>query len=578
MSQIQYSDFPCFYPTSICTMFFLFALCLLPLAIAAPRTEKREVIPTVNLEYATVIGSSLAGIDSFKGIPYAQPPVGNLRLKPPQPITSNLGTVVATGIPRACPQFLTSTNSSSIPSDVLTELTDTGFFQAFSDAGEDCLTLNVQRPSTATANSSLPVVYWMYGGAFEFGSTQTYDASELISTSVAQGKDIIYVSVNYRLGGFGFLAGSEILKDGSANLGNLDQRLGLEWVADNIAEFGGDPTKVTIWGESAGSISVFNQMALYNGDNTYNGKPLFRAAIMDSGSIVPADSVDCPRGQNIYNTVVEKAGCSEASDTLACLRTVDYETFLKATTSVPGAFDYQSVALSYLPRPDGVAITQSPDVLAVNGQFASVPFIIGDQEDEGTLFSLVQSNITTTDQLVEYLSTVFFHDATIEQVKQLVATYPDDPSAGSPYNTGSLNEIYPQYKRVASILGDLVFILTRRGFLNYAASAHPSVPSWSYLASYDYGTPVLGTFHASDILTTYGITPTFASASIQNYYISFFNTMDPNEGATNLTSWPQYSEGNELLHFLAASNELLKDDFRSESYDYILSTVGALHI
>lgn len=238
-----------FYPASICTMLSLLAICLLPLAIAVPHAEKRAVAPTVNLEYATVVGSSLAGIDSFKGIPYAQPPVGNLRLKPPQPITSNLGTVVATGVPRACPQFLTSTNSSLIPTDVLTELTDMGFFQTFSDAGEDCLTVNVQRPSTATASSSLPVVYWMYGGAFEFGSTQTYDASELISTSVAQGKDIIYVSVNYRLGGFGFLPGSEILKDGSANLGNLDQRLGLEWLADNIAKFGGDLSKVTIWGE-----------------------------------------------------------------------------------------------------------------------------------------------------------------------------------------------------------------------------------------------------------------------------------------------------------------------------------------
>jgi carboxylesterase type B len=109
----------------------------------------------------------------------------------------------------------------------------------------------VQRPSTAAANSSLLNVYWMFRGAFEFGSTQTYDTSELISTSVARGKDIIYASANYRVGGFGFLAGEEILKDGSANIGNLDQRLGLQWVADNITKFGGDPSKVTTWGESA---------------------------------------------------------------------------------------------------------------------------------------------------------------------------------------------------------------------------------------------------------------------------------------------------------------------------------------
>jgi len=270
-------------------------------------------------------------------------------------------------------------------------------------------------------------------------------------------------------------------------------------------------------------------MVLYNGDNTHKGKLLFRSAIMDSGSIVPANPVDCPRGHNIYKTVVKKAGCSGASDTLACLHNVDYETFLKATISIPGAFDYQSVALAYLPQPDGIAVTPSPDFLTLNGQFASVPFIIGDQEDEGTLFSLVQSNIITTDQLVEYLSTVFFPKVTADQAQQLVATYLGDLSAGSLHNTSLLNEIYPQYKRVASILGNHVFILTCRVFLNYFVSANPSIPSWSYLASCNYGTPVLGTFYPSDILTTYDITSTFASASIQQYYINFFNTMVPND-------------------------------------------------
>jgi carboxylesterase type B len=130
-----------------------------------------------------------------------------------------------------------------------------------------------------------------------------YDGTSLVADSVAKGKPIVFVAVNYRVGGFGFLPGKEVLADGSANLGLLDQRLGLKWVADNIAAFGGDPDKVTIWGESAGSISVLDQMALYDGDHTYNGKPLFRAAIMNSGSIVPADPVDGTKGQAIYDTV-----------------------------------------------------------------------------------------------------------------------------------------------------------------------------------------------------------------------------------------------------------------------------------
>jgi acetylcholinesterase len=263
----------------------------------------------VQTQHATAVGTSAGGVDSFKGIPFAQAPIGHLRLKPPQPIVASLGTIDATGVPRACPQFLTATNTSSL-------LADTPAIQAATDSGEDCLTLNVQRPSTATAGSNLPALFWIYGVGFEFGSTQTYDATQLILNSLSQGKEIIYVAVNYRLGGFGFLPGKEIKAGHSANLGLLDQRLGLQWVADNIYNFGGDASKVTIWGESAGSISVFDQMALYNGNNMYDGKPFFRAAIMDSGSIVPADPLDCAKSQVVYNTVVQNARCVAAEDTV----------------------------------------------------------------------------------------------------------------------------------------------------------------------------------------------------------------------------------------------------------------------
>lgn len=442
------------------------------------------------------------------------------------------------------------------------------------------------------------------GGGFEFGSTQTYDGSELVNTAVAQKKDIIYVSVNYRVGGFGWLGGSEIKKDGAANLGFLDQRLGLEWVADNIAQvsthrsrnldrqlprcgrstcanngqFGGDPDKVTLWGESAGSISVFGQMVLYNGDNTYKGRALFRGGIMDSGSLTPADPVDGPRAQGIYDTVVENAGCTKASDTLACLRSLDYITYLKATTSVPGILDYSSVTLSYVPRPDGMVLTASHEVLALNGQYAKIPFIIGDQEDEGTLFSLAQSNLSTTEDLVSYLKDAFFFDATQKQIEELVATYPDDASAGSPFNTGALNNIYPQYKRLAAILGDLVFTLTRRVFLQIAAEVNPDVPTWSYLSSYFYGTPILGTFHASDILPAYGILPSVSQTSIQAFYINFINTLDPNNGTTGLPNWPKWSEGKQLMHFQSLSNSLTPDSFRDASYQFILKSAGSLHI
>jgi carboxylesterase type B len=126
-----------------------------------------------------------------------------------------------------------------------------------------------------------------------------------------------------------------------------------------------------------------------------------------------------------------------------------------------------------------------------------------------TIFALFQSNITTTAGIVEYLTDVFFNSATTAQITGLVATYQDISTDGSPFRTLFLNNWYPQFKRLAAILGDLTFTLTRRVFLNEVSN---TVPTWSYLSSYDYGTPILGTFHGSDILQVFnGIVPNYAS-------------------------------------------------------------------
>ncbi|KAF2686757.1 lipase 3 precursor [Lentithecium fluviatile CBS 122367] len=554
-------------------------LAFAPLAFAAPAQVAKRAAPTVIAPSpaATITGKS-GDVETFNGIPFAKPPVGSLRLKPPQPITSAIGKVDGTVIPKACPQFFFSVDDSSLPTGVLGTILNTPLFQTVTNAGEDCLTINVQRPAGTTSSSKLPVLFWIFGGGFELGSTQMYDGTSLVAESVSQGKPIIFVAVNYRVGGFGFLPGKEILKDGSANLGLLDQRLGLKWVADNIAAFGGDPTKVTIWGESAGAISVLDQMVLYNGDNTYNGKPLFRGAIMNSGSIVPAEPVDSAKGQAVYDEVVREAGCSSASDTLACLRGLDYTTFLNAANGVPGILSYSTVSLSYLPRPDGTALTASPDQLIVSGKYAKVPYIVGDQEDEGTLFGLFTANLTTTSDVATYLSKVFFPTADTSVIKGLVATYQNTLEDGSPFRTLLLNNWYPQFKRVSAILGDITFTLTRRIFLATTSAVSPTVPSWSYLATYDYGTPILGTFHGSDLLQVfYGILPNNAAKTIRGYYFSFVHNLDPNVG-NNFDDWPQWSASKELMTFGANSNSLQDDNFRTDSYEFLKSNVAEFYI
>ncbi|CAP61813.1 uncharacterized protein PODANS_5_2830 [Podospora anserina S mat+] len=568
------------------------AAALVGQALTAPPEPPTQVLekrarPTVSIAQGNVVGVSRINTEAFNGIPFAQAPVGPLRLKPPVRTTASFGTYDAGGIAAACPQFLADTDSEDLLAKIIDTVVNTALFQKALKISEDCLNINVIRPAGTKAGDKLPVLFWIYGGGFELGWSSMYDGGPLVSNAMAAGKPYVFVAVNYRVGAFGFMPGKEVLQDGSANLGHLDQRMGLEWVADNIAAFGGDPDKVTIWGESAGAISVWNQMSLYDGNINYKGKPLFRGAIMNSGSIVPADPVDCPKGQEIYDTVVARSGCGGAADTLNCLRNLPYETFLEAANSVPAILSYSSVALSYLPRPDGVALTDSADRLVKAGKYAAVPMIIGDQEDEGTLFSLFQKNVTTTSRLEDYLRGYFFHGATAQQVKGLVSQYSPLISAGSPFGSGLFNEIYPGFKRLAALLGDIVFTLTRRVFIEYAIAANPNVPVWSYLASYNEGTPILGTFHGSDLLQVfYGILPNYASKSIQNFYANFVYNLNPNDasGGTSAKSkvkenWPTWNtKDKRLIQFFNNRNGYLKDDFREGAKQYIAANIDALHI
>ena len=545
-----------------------------PLAVhAAP--EKRAATPAVTIAYpeATIVGSTGGSVETFNDVPFAAPPTGPLRLKPPKPLDSPLGTVDAKSlIPKSCPQQYFSIDQGDFPGDALGELLNHPFVQKVTRASEDCLYLNVQRPEGTKAGDKLPVLFWIYGGGFQLGSTQLYNGAGLVKESVRQGKPIVFVAVNYRVSGFGFMPGAEILADGSANLGLLDQRLGLKWVADNIEAFGGDPEKVTIWGESAGAISVASQMIMYDGDHTYKDKPLFRGAIMNSGSGIPTDPVDCPKGQTVYDGVVRHAGCDTSPDTLECLRGLDYDTMLDAVNSQPSLLSYHSVALSYLPRPDGVVLTESPDILLKKGKYARVPFIIGDQEDEGTLFALMQPNITTKAQISDYLSDLFFHNAEKSTLDNLVATYQTITTDGSPFRTGILNNWYPQFKRIAALLGDLTFTITRRVVLEIIGEVSPEVPSWSYLATYNYGTPIMGTFHGSDILQVFhGIWPNYAARTIRGYYFNFVYNLDPNDG--KLPTWPQWKEKRQLAEFQVNRVKLMIDDFRADTFEFLKKNI-----
>nr|POF16764.1 putative secreted lipase [Quercus suber] len=530
-------------------------------------TASRAAAPSVSIQNGTIIGATNSGIDSFKGIPFAQPPVGNLRLKPPQSINKSFGTLMATGEPRACPQQtiqVDQTGLVNLPSDVLGMLLDSPLLQNATNAGEDCLTMQVYRPAGTAPDAKLPVVFWIFGGGFELGWSGMYDGSNFVTKSVELGKPVIFVAVSYRVAGFGFLAGKELAADHSTNLGLRDQRLGLQWTAENIA----------------GAISAHDHTIINGGDHTYKGKPLFRAAILNSGTTVPANPVTDAAPQAIYDTVVKNAGCSSASDTLACLRSVDYTTFLDASNSVPGILSYRSLDLSYLPRPDpgDNFFPLSPELPLRAGAYAKVPIIVGDQEDEGTLFSLLLGSLLTNADVIDYLTTYFPSNPNARSdVTALVATYPNHAvlgqPEGSPFRTGSLNNLYPQFKRIAAILGDITFTITRRGYL---ASVSSTVKTWSYLNTYFYGTPVIGTTHGLDLLYMFGmlgLQDSPVTQAVQTYYISFITDLDPNSSGGQ-TAWPQYDSSagqTDLLEFQLLKQKLTPDTFRQATYDFLMS-------
>lgn len=520
--------------------------------------HRRADTVTVTFPGGSVVGKTIQGRESFNAIPFANPPVGALRLKPPQKFSGQLSNFDGTGVAAECPQMYGKALDKPV-------------------GQEDCLTINVERPTGTKEGDKLPVLFWIFGGGFTFGGTDLYNAANLYATALPQNQPFVFVAVNYRLNGFGFLPGKEILQDGSSNLGLLDQRLGMQWVADNIAAFGGDPDKVTIWGESAGSISVFDHLLLYGGNATYNGKPLFRGAIMDSGSVIPADPVDCPKGQAVYDRVVQRGGCQGTANTLDCLRQLPFEKFYNAVVTEPAVLSYNALALSYLPRPDGKALISSPDEQGLTGQFYAVPTIIGDLEDEGTLFALFQKNLTSPDLVVDYLAERYFTHATKPQLQALLDTYSTDPADGSPFRTGSDNEIYPGYKRLAALLGDMVFTLTRRLTLLLASLVKPDMPTWSYIASYGHGTPILGTFHISDVMQLfYNTNPSQSVKDGRTYYFNFLYNLDPNVGVSGAAQWPKWSDGNKLMWFLENTTDILVDDFRNNSSGFLLDNKNIL--
>jgi carboxylesterase type B len=396
------------------------------------------------------------------------------------------------------------------------------------------------------------------------------------------GKPVVFVSANYRLNFFGTLSSREVTEAGIANLFLKDQDVAFEWVQKYISQFGGDPSKVTVFGESAGAMSTTTHMVLNNGDVSKK----FRAAWIFSGP-VPKVLDFSRRGQMFFDRLMGAIGCGDAANKLQCAKDTAYEKIYAAVQGETNFLSYTATLVPWYPRPDGEYLVDDPAKLTGEGKVANIPFVIGNMIDEGTLFSLItQLNVTTNEDIVDFFDQVYFTETPRSLIEEMVSLYSDSQADGSPYDTGLLNVIGPKYKKISSMIGDYTFTSGRRTLLNVTSDRQPT---WSYqikqtlpvLGQVDLlnplrlnDIPVIGSFHISDVvLNAFGTIPATVSKNslhIMSSLIQFANTLDPNVPSLNLPRWPRYNpQAPQQFQFREDGPRLIGDAYRKRQMDFL---------
>lgn len=484
-------------------------------------------VPTFTVKTANgdVIGKLDAKTRSFLGIPYAAPPTGANRWRPPQPALPWTTPRDATTPAKVCPQIRVGSTTIDTRSD------------------EDCLTLNIWTPDPPSS-TPLPVLVWIHGGAFIFGSGAEafYDGSTLATS----GK-LVVVTINYRLGALGFLAhpaltAEEAAHPTSGNYGFEDQQAALRWIKDNITTFGGDSGKVTLFGESAGGYSVCSHLV------APGSKGLFHGAISESGYCSGYLGTTRDAAYANGEALARVLGCTDASKVLECLRAKTPDEFLHAFDNtgpdLPGGLFFQgSGAIGdggavkgsqrWNPVTDGEVITAR--VADVGPSFNEVSLVLGTNADEGTMFTspalFKGIPLQTESEYLDALPRTFGATNT----PNIVAQYPASafPSANDALNT---------------VVNDSFFACPARRLARNAAAAGVNV----YLYAFHHApekplVPGLGSFHAAEFSYVFGFDSPLATTQdtekplgdlMRGYWTRFANTGDPNGGGA--ANWPKY--------------------------------------
>ena len=368
---------------------------LLSLSPALVIAQSNSSVPLIDLGYAKYTGytNATAGINYYRGLPYAQPPTGSLRWQKPVPIESSSNytgqTIQATEQAPACIQGYPEW-------EYATDQNPGAFAATPQGQSEDCLILDVLVPSSPKSiTGGLPVMVQIHGGGYTVGNALSYPGDAM--TAASDG-GLIYVSIQYRLGIFGFLAGSDVAENGVQNAGLYDQRLAIEWVQRNIRAFGGNPSQITIWGGSAGGGSVTYQLLAGGG----LGTPPFRAAIAEYPWWQPLLNKSTQELQ--YRYALDASGCSGIN----CLRDLS-EADLKTVGQANFNNSYPGVGNAYGsfwfgPVVDGEFLRDLPDIAFKKGDYYKVPLIVDREGYEGFIFT--NASVTTQTEATMDVSTI----------------------------------------------------------------------------------------------------------------------------------------------------------------------------
>jgi para-nitrobenzyl esterase len=495
------------------------------------RKKTRAVVET---SAGKVEGRYSEGLFVFKGVPYAAPPIGQLRWMPPEEVKPWRGVRPAFEFSKVAPQI-------PPPPGVLDAL------NVVEPQGEDCLYLNVWTPGLDAARR--PVLVWIHGGAFNMGSgSQPFYDGRILA---ARG-NMVVVTINYRLGMLGFLnldavTGGRIPSTG--NEGLLDQIAALRWVRDNIAAFGGDPQNVTAFGESAGGMSIGCLLAMPA------ARGLFQKAILESGVTVPANDADLTTGKRLLDILGLGASDVDALRAIPVDRLLAADLDLRVKMAGPGEPLRVTVTA---PGVDGKTLPLLPVKAAQIGSVAPIPLLIGTNLDEWKLFGMMDPNALKMDESMMADRLKFFLPP--QHVEEITMVYRKA--------RGSRGDSTNPFELTSAVLSDFMF---RTPALQMTEGyQRRSIPVYSYL--FTWKSPaldgLLGACHALElgfVFGTYdaqfcgkGPDAERLSQRMQDAWLAFARTGKPT--CPSLGEWPEYGEGRRTM--------LLGSDCRLEEAPY----------